>query len=63
MAKTADFKVVIDSTWVTEHLAEWLQEERASAWWAGVNHQWEHRPTGNRVLGSDNPYRTEHNNA
>ena len=55
MAKTADFKVVVDSTWVSEHLAEWLQEERATAWTEG-HRQGFYAAT---PLGIGNPYRTE----
>ncbi|WP_066041938.1 hypothetical protein [Herbiconiux solani] len=36
---------------------EVLARVKAEAWWAGVTAQWEHRPIGNRVLESENPYR------
>lgn len=29
----------------------------AEVWWRGVTAQWEHRPVGNRLLESRNPYR------
>lgn len=31
-------------------------EALAKAWWEGVNAQWKHRPTGNRILEAENPY-------
>ena len=60
MAKTADFKVVVDSTWVSEYLAEWLQEERADAWDEG-NAQAMSNVAWQKVR-KENPYRTEQNN-
>jgi len=59
MAKTADFKVVIDSTWVSEHLAEWLQEERAQAWDFCLD-EIEQNDLNTAEAREGNPYRTEH---
>lgn len=30
---------------------------REFIWWQGVNAQWKHRPIGNRLPETDNPYR------
>lgn len=35
----------------------WLNEERAKAFFEGVQHQWTHRPIGNR--SPHNPYRKD----
>lgn len=37
--------------------SEALAEFAAKIWWEGVQHQWKHRPVGNRVVESENPYR------
>ena len=49
-----------EKVWMAVHAAvpaDTLREVKAEAWWEGVNHQWKHRPIGNRVLEFENPYR------
>lgn len=33
-------------------------EALARAWWEGANAQWKHRPIGNRIPETENPYRS-----
>jgi len=62
MAKTADFKVVVDSTWVSEHLAEWLQEVKAEAWDFCLD-EIEQNDLNTAQARIGNPYRTEQEHA
>jgi len=32
---------------------------QSRAWWNGVSDQWKHRPVGNRLPDTENPYRRE----
>lgn len=33
------------------------RDDLASAWWDGAQAQWKHRPIGNRIPETENPYR------
>ena len=45
--------------WLAPALAAHDAEVARKAWWEGVQHQWKHRPLGNRTPETDNPYRIE----
>lgn len=44
----------------SEHIADfdrWLKAHDAAKWDEGMSAQWKHRPIGNRMVESANPYR------
>lgn len=50
------YKAAIDN-W--KAIAADAETKIGDAWWEGVTAQWQHRPMGNRVLETDNPYRKQ----
>lgn len=52
-------QILSDTDDELERLEEKRHQVTAEAWWRGVNDQWKHRPIGNRMLESKNPYKED----